>query len=1000
MNIRLKVICTLALLIPVTVVFFTLFHLAQNKNEEQRNLIDHTYQVMEQINILFFDIQDAKLGERGFVITDDKSFLDPFSRSLKKIDADLLQLRALTQDNVNQQQRLNEFEPVMRNLLSYLSQTIALRDEQGLQAAINRVSTKTGKNLMDRMRVIMEDMDSEERRLLNERTKIHNQDIAAFYKIEVVFVVAMGFMLLIIGLLLIRNIMRPLRALSLGTEQLAAGNYATRINFSSQDEFSQLAKAFNLMAEAIQRRTQELNSIVSTMVDGLIILDSHGGIRSVNPAAERLFGYTTEELVSKHIRQLLPQLPDDIERHVLTANTGYRCEINAERKDGFPFPLELTVSEMAVEGIRMFTCLLRDISAQKHAQMALSNNEARLRAVIEAVVEGIITIDGNGIIETINSAGEKIFGYQHSEVVGQNVGMLMPEPYHREHDDYLRRYMATGESKIIGIVRETVGKRKDGSVFPMELAVSEMLIDGRRMFTGLARDISERKAMERLKNEFISTVSHELRTPLTSIQGALGLILGGATGDLPEKSIKLLSIANNNCKRLVRLINDILDLEKFESGKMAFDIKPIEIMPLVEHCIEINQAYADEFAVTFAVTHEQAGAVILADSDRLTQVLTNLLSNAAKFSHRGGRVDVATSITKQRLRLSVTDYGIGIKEEFRDRIFKKFTQEDSTNTRQKGGTGLGLSISKAIIERLDGIIDYESEPDKKTTFFIELPLCCAGEILSATPSSEYNKQYLLILEDDPDVAALLGMMLAKRGYAADIACTAEQAKQMLNSKSYDAMTLDLILPGQSGIDFFRELREQELFKQLPVIVVSAFADKAKQELNGEALAIIDWLSKPIDEGRLDLALTHALRRNGFMTRILHVEDDPDIVHIVATLLQNTAEIDVAMDLATARRKLEQDYDLVILDIELPDGSAETLLPLLSNRDKPIPVVIFSASEVETADSQRILANFIKSKTSNEELMNKIESILKSRRKQAVELNLHHNNLKLDDRDEF
>ncbi len=852
MSIRLKIICTLALIIPVTVVFFTLFHLAQNKNEEQKNLIDRTYQVIDQINVLFSDIQDAKIGERGFVITNNKSFLEPFARSLKKIDADLMQLRTLTQDNVSQQQRLDEFEPVMRNMLSYLTQTIALRDEQGLQAAVERVSTKTGKDLMDRMRAIMVDMSSEEQRLLNEQTKAHNQDIVTFYKIEVVFVVAMGFMALIIGLLLIRNILRPLHVLSLGTEQLAAGNYATRISFSYRDEFGQLAKAFNLMAEAIQARTQELNSIVSTMVDGLIILDSQGGIRSLNPAAERLFDYTTEELVGKHLNQLLPQLPDDTEHHVLTANTGYRCEINAERKDGFPFPLELTFSEMSVDGSRMFTCLVRDIS--------------------------------------------------------------------------------------------------------------------------------ERKAMERMKNEFISTVSHELRTPLTSIQGALGLILGGATGDMPEKSIKLLTIANNNCKRLVRLINDILDLEKFESGKMAFDIKPIEIMPFVAHGIEINQAYADEFGVTFVVSHERAGAVVLADSDRLTQVLTNLLSNAAKFSHRGGQVDVATSIIKQRLRLSVTDYGTGIKEEFRDQIFKKFTQEDSTNTRQKGGSGLGLSISRAIIEKLGGVIDYESEPDKKTTFFIELPLYCSEETLSATLSSKHDKEYLLILEDDPDVATLLRMLLAKRGYAADIAYTAKQAKQMLNSKPYDAMTLDLTLPGQSGIDFFRELRGQELFKHLPVIVVSASADQVKQELNGEALAIVDWLSKPIDEDRLGQALTHALRRNGFRTRILHVEDDPDIVNVVAALLQNTAEIDVAMDLAAAREKLQQDYDLVILDMELPDGSGETLLPLLANRDKAIPVVIFSASEIEIVDSQHVLANFIKSKTSNEELMNKIESILKSRRK--------------------
>jgi PAS domain S-box-containing protein len=760
-------------------------------------------------------------------------------------------MRNMTKNNANQQQRLNEFEPVMRNMLGYLAQTIALRDEQGLKAAVERDSIKTGKDLTDHIRAILADMSSEEKRLVTEQKKKYDQARVGFHRNEAVFVFAMGLISFFTSFLLVRSIMCPLRTLSRGVEQLGAGNYATRINLPCLGEFDQLANAFNLMAEAIQARTQELKSIVCTMVDGLIILDSHGGIRSLNPAAERLFDYTTEELVGKHLKYLLPQLPDDTERRVLAANTGYRCEVNAERKNGLPFPLELTFSEMSVGGSRMFTCLVRDIS--------------------------------------------------------------------------------------------------------------------------------ERKAMERMKDEFISTVSHELRTPLTSIQGALGLILGGAAGDLPEKSIKLLTIANNNCKRLVRLINDILDLEKFESGKMAFDIKPIEIMPLVAHCIELNQAYADEFGVTFVVTYEQAGAVVLADSDRFTQVLTNLLSNAAKFSHRGGQVDVATSIIKQRLRLSVTDYGTGIKEEFRDQIFKKFTQEDSTNTRQKGGTGLGLSISKAIIEKLGGIIDYESEPDKKTTFFIELPLYRDEETLPATLNSEPSKEHLLILEDDPDVATLLRILLAKRGYAADIAYTAEQAKHMLNSRPYDAMTLDLALPGQSGIDFFRELRGQEPFKHLPVIVVSASADQVKQELSGEALAIVDWLSKPIDEDRLGQALTHALRRNGRRTRILHVEDDPDIVDIVAALLQNTAEIDVAMDLATAMEKLQQDYDLVILDIELPDGSGETLLPLLANRDKAIPVVIFSASEIETADSQHVLANFIKSKTSNEELVNKIESILKSRR---------------------
>jgi DNA-binding response OmpR family regulator len=301
--------------------------------------------------------------------------------------------------------------------------------------------------------------------------------------------------------------------------------------------------------------------------------------------------------------------------------------------------------------------------------------------------------------------------------------------------------------------------------------------------------------------------------------------------------------------------------------------------------------------------------------------------------------------------VSVTDYGAGIQEAFRDRIFKKFTQEDGTNTRQKGGTGLGLSISKAIIEQLGGVINYESEPGKQTSFFFELPLYRNEQEPPATQTDERNKERLLILEDDPDVANLLRMMLEKNGYTADIAYNAEQAKQMLSSQRYDAMTLDLMLPGQSGIDFFRELYAQESFKQLPVIVVSALVDQGKQELNGDAVAIVDWLSKPIDEDRLEQAVTHALRRNGAMTRILHVEDDPDIVHIVAALLQDTAQVDVAMNLVAAREKLQQDYDLVILDMSLPDGSGETLLPLLADRNKAIPVVIFSVSEIDTVDSQ-------------------------------------------------
>jgi PAS domain S-box-containing protein len=279
-------------------------------------------------------------------------------------------------------------------------------------------------------------------------------------------------------------------------EESIYGQNATRLKFTYQDEFNELAIAFNLMAEAIEGRTQELNSIVSTMIDGLVITDNQGGIRSLNPAAERMFDVAAESLVGKHLNQLLPQMVDDIERHNLAARTGYRCEINGQRKDGSLFPVEVTLSEMLINNVLLFTCLLRDLSEQKNTQLALVNNEARLHAIIETVIEGIITIDSKGTVETMNPAAEKIFAYQANEVIGRNIKMLMPEPYHSQHDGYLQHFLATSQAKVIGIGREVVGRRKDGSVFPMELAVSEMSIDGVRMFTGLVRDITERKRTE------------------------------------------------------------------------------------------------------------------------------------------------------------------------------------------------------------------------------------------------------------------------------------------------------------------------------------------------------------------------------------------------------------------------------------------------------------------------------------------------------------------------
>lgn len=237
----------------------------------------------------------------------------------------------------------------------------------------------------------------------------------------------------------------------------------------------------------------------------------------------------------------------------------------------------------------------------------------------------------------------------------------------------------------------------------------------------LVLEIRERKRAEKIKQEFTSTVSHELRTPLTSIKGSLGLIRSGVAGQLPDKLQSMLDIAYSNCDRLVLLINDILDMEKLEAGMMNFHLQPMQAISLVEEAIKANKGYGDEHGVTFVKTTMEEDSLVYGDKDRLMQSLSNLMSNAAKYSRQGEQVELSVTREGDKIRIAVKDFGIGIPESFQKNIFQKFSQADSSDTRQKGGTGLGLSITKAIVERHGGEIGFQSEAGVGSTFFFTLP---------------------------------------------------------------------------------------------------------------------------------------------------------------------------------------------------------------------------------------------------------------------------------------
>ncbi len=598
-------------------------------------------------------------------------------------------------------------------------------------------------------------------------------------------------------------------------------------------------------------------AVTESMADGVVTVTQAGLVVNANAAAQQLFGYTLQQLQGEHVALLLPeryQMPFRAFFDALTERpAGFResdTEVWGQRREGQEFPVRVSFGDVTAGGERLFTAIIRDVTESKQIADALRDSEAQLRQLTDSVPALIAYVDRDQRFRFVNKAYEEIFSLPRAKILGKTMLEIAGPAFYAQMREKVDQALA---GDAVRYEREHVlpsGERREYVMSYLPRYGEDKDKDKVIGVFSLGTDISELKRIDRMKSEFVSTVSHELRTPLTSIRGSLGLISGGIAGVLPDKVRGLVDIAKNNCERLIRLINDILDSEKIESGKMQFELKPLELRPLLEQALADNQGFADQHKVKLEIQAPRQALRAHVDSDRLLQVMTNLLSNAIKFSPVDGTVLVLLGRHAGRLRVEVIDNGPGIPEEFRGRIFQKFSQADSSDTRQKGGTGLGLSIAKALVERMNGTLEFKSRPNVGTTFFFELPEWREAPPVTA-PMSLYgsDRPRMLICEDDPDVAQLLCMMLDKAGFDADTAHSAAQARDYLKVVSYAAMTVDLKLPYENGLDLIRSIRQDPRTSSLPVVVVSVTAAEARLYV-GESLAVLDWLEKPIDEKRL------------------------------------------------------------------------------------------------------------------------------------------------------
>jgi PAS domain S-box-containing protein len=360
------------------------------------------------------------------------------------------------------------------------------------------------------------------------------------------------------------------------------------------------------------------------------------------------------------------------------------------------------------------------------ANQASKDSSDRMEAILSNAADAIITTDHNRLIESFNKAAEAIYGLSERDAIGQHIDIFTPPGATRFLQD------ATGDTlRDQGrVFMEVEQMRVDHSHFPAELLLSEFHVAGQRKIITIVRDITQRKRMERMKTDFVSTVSHELRTPLTAIRGALGLVAGGVAGAIPERAQTLVRMAHLSSERLTRLINDLLDVQKMEAGKIDFNFQILSLPRLIDESIEANQSFAHRLLIQIELDQAVPEVGIRVDADRFQQVMANLLSNACKYSPAGDMVRIRVSkATSERIRISVIDHGNGIPENFRSRIFEKFSQADSSDTKTKDGTGLGLSIAQAIVTQMDGVIDYQSTLGGGTIFFVEFPLYSIAECI-------------------------------------------------------------------------------------------------------------------------------------------------------------------------------------------------------------------------------------------------------------------------------
>ena len=869
----------------VAVSFSTFAHL-----EETAEARKHASALLVQADAFLGELKDAESAQRGYLLTGNEVFLKPYLAVRASVKVHLQDLQRLASSGAARA-HLDAVAPLVDAKLASIADSIEMRRRQKTPEALAAVAGGQGMRLMDAIRTEMGGFIGTEEGVLAQREAAFQADMRHLFIIIVVTSLFSLLFALSFAFLIYRESQLRLKDLvHLETRNLLEIQEATN---------KQLQQTNAHLQESEERLAVTLNSIG----DAVIATDADGRVTRLNPFAEKLTGWTQAQatgrpvdeifrIISQETRQpsitpvmetLVNGTIQGLANHtILIARDGSECAIAdscapIRNRDG-----------LVVGAVLVF----RDVTAEYAVQMALRDSAALIQTILNTVVDGIITLHASGgTIETVNPAAEHMFGYAAEELIGKKFSLLIPELDRDQHNGSLEYYSASDAERAIGLGREVVGRRRDGGTFPMEMAVSEMWLGGKRYFTGILRDIAVRKRTEETlqdkntelegaksvaekanlaKSDFLSSMSHELRTPLNAILGFTQLIESGMPAPLPAQKRNLDQILKAGWY-LLDLINEILDLARIESGKVTLSREPVSLGEVLLECRAMIEPQAQKRGIGLTFPHFDVPCFVNADRTRVKQVLINLLFNAIKYNRPGGAVAVECLQRRaDSIRISVRDTGSGLAQGQLAQLFQPFNRIGKEAGVEEG-TGIGLVVTKRLVELMGGAIGVDSVVGIGSVFWIEFSLASAPllAVMEAVFAAQVRPpvtagtplRTVLYVEDNPANLELVEQLIARRPDLRLLsAADGDLGIEFARAYQPEAILMDINLPGISGLDAMKILRADPTTAHIPIIALSANAVPRDIERALEA-GFFDYLTKPIKVGEfmdtLDVALEFA-----------------------------------------------------------------------------------------------------------------------------------------------